>query len=393
MDLTRQQDFDVVVVGGGLVGTACALALRQQNLSVALVESRTPNTERLEAGFDTRIYALSPGSAQLLDRLGVWGTLDPQRICAIERMQVYGDAGSARLGFDAYEAHVQNLGFIVENQLLQHALWQALSASGVTLFSGSACSSVAWLPGRAELALADGRVLATPLLVAADGANSWLRRQAGVAVDAYDYEQTAVVANFETALPHAQTAHQWFSQDGVLAWLPLPGHRMSMVWSTSSAHARHLLALDQAALAETVAAAGKHELGALRCLNQPQAFPLHMQTAQNLVRPGLVLIGDAAHTIHPLAGQGVNLGFRDVGTLAAILAERNLQQGLGDFLLLRRYERARKTDMMAMRYLTDGLHRLFASEHRLLQRLRNWGLQLTDRQSFLKQHLIKQALL
>lgn len=390
---THRQDFDVLIVGGGLVGSACALALRQQNLAVGLVESRAPQLLAPDAGFDTRIYAISPGSANLLDRLGVWNKLDPERICPIENMQVRGGAADASLDLRAYEAHVSSLGFIVENRALQQGLWQALPVNDVTVLSNHDCLSATWSSDKAELVLGDGNVLRAGLLIAADGANSWLRAQAGIAVNSHDYEQMAVVANFETALPHAQTARQWFSREGVLAWLPLPGQHVSMVWSTSSAHAQHLLALSKTALAKTVAAAGHHELGELRCLNQAQAFPLRMQTVQNLARPGLVLIGDAAHTIHPLAGQGVNLGFRDISTLARILAIRPPQQGVGDFMLLRRYERARKADMMAMRFLTDGLYRLFASDQPLVRRLRNWGLAFTDRQDFLKQRLVKQALL
>lgn len=389
----RKHDFDVLIVGGGLVGAACALALRQQNLAVGLVESRAPQPMAPDAGFDTRIYAISPGSANLLDRLGVWKKLDPERICPIENMQVRGDAAGSGLDLRAYEAHVSGLGFIVENRALQQVLWQALTKNGVTVLSSHDCLSAIWSSDKAELALGDGSVLRTGLLIAADGAHSWLRAQADIAVDSHDYEQMAVVANFEVELSHAQTARQWFSCEGVLAWLPMPGQHVSMVWSTSSEHAQQLLALSKEALSETVAAAGHHELGKLRCLTQAQAFPLRMQTAQNLARPGLVLIGDAAHTIHPLAGQGVNLGFRDVSTLAQVLATRHPQQDVGDFMLLRRYERARKTDMMAMRFLTDGLYRLFANDQLLVRRLRNWGLAFTDRQDFLKQRLVKQALL
>ncbi|HEX5539033.1 MAG TPA: FAD-dependent monooxygenase, partial [Methylophilaceae bacterium] len=162
-------------------------------------------------------------------------------------------------------------------------------------------------------------------------------------------------------------------------------------WSTSTDYARHLLTLNPAALAETVAAAGNHELGALSMINAPLAFPLNLQTAQVLVKPRLVLLGDAAHTIHPLAGQGVNLGFRDVIALAQTLAQRK-QQSLGNIMLLRRYERARKTDMMAMRYLTDGLYQMFATEQPVMKKFRSWGLRFVDQQPWVKKRLIKQAM-
>ena len=215
--------------------------------------------------------------------------------------------------------------------------------------------------------------------------------EAGIAVTTHDYGQMGVVANFLTELPHAQIARQWFRPDGVLAWLPLPGKRISIVWSVSSEYAEHLLQLDHAALAETVAAAGNHELGALSMINAPLAFPLNLQTAQVLIKPRLVLLGDAAHTIHPLAGQGVNLGFRDVIALAETLSQRK-QQNLGNVMLLRRYERARKTDMMAMRYLTDGLYQMFASEQPLVRKIRGWGLGFIDQQAWVKKRLIKQAM-
>ena len=385
-------EFDIVVVGGGLVGAACALALCRQGWAVALVESRPANAAP-DATLDDRIYAISPGNAAWLQTLGVWQMLDPQHFCSIDRMQVHGDANAARIDFDADEAHADNLGLIVENKRLQHVLWQGLQQSDAVLLTGTACSAATWRDSAATLTLADGRSLTAQLLIAADGAESWLRTQGGIGVHRHDYAQMGVVANFDTAVAHGNTARQWFRPDGVLAWLPLPGQRMSMVWSTSMAHADHLLALEAEALAEEVAAAGGQELGALRTLNTAQAFPLRLQTAECLVKPGLALVGDAAHTIHPLAGQGVNLGFRDVIALTQTLAQRHPRQLLGDIMLLRRFERARKTDMLAMRALTAGLQRLFAADQPLVRRARNWGLRLTDRLAPVKKRLIRQATL
>jgi ubiquinone biosynthesis UbiH/UbiF/VisC/COQ6 family hydroxylase len=253
-------------------------------------------------------------------------------------------------------------------------------------------ASVDWRSDQARVQLADGRHLSAKLIVAADGGSSWTRGQAGITAQAHEYEQMGVVANFETELPHQHIARQWFSADGVLAWLPLPGNRISIVWSTSNNHAEHLQGLEAEDLVAEVAEAGKKMLGNMRLITPAVAFPLALQTAQQLVKPRLVLIGDAAHLLHPLAGQGVNLGFRDAIALVQTLLGRKPMQDIGNMMLLRRYERARKTDMMAMQYMTHGLHSLFASQQPMVNKLRNWGLALTNRQVALKKYLIKQAI-
>jgi len=229
------------------------------------------------------------------------------------------------------------------------------------------------------------------LIVAADGGNSWVRQQTDVVVDRRDYGQLGVVANFECARPHAHIARQWFRADGVLAWLPLPDRRFSMVWSTDEVHARMLLSLPAAELAERVAQAGGHALGPMNLLGAPAAFPLALTRVDALVKPRLALIGDAAHGVHPLAGQGVNLGLRDARGLAQVLRERKLA-GCGELPLLRKYARARKEDILAMQDVTDGLHVLFSSTRPGLARLRNAGLDFTNRLSLVKNLLLQHAL-
>ena len=386
-------EYDIIVLGGGLVGSACTLALQRQGLKVALVERGSAQENIADETLDDRIYAITPGNAAWLRSLDVWQKLEPRHVCPIDRMQVHGDSDAASIDFDADEAHVERLGYIVESKRLQQALWNALRESDAALLTDTVCAGVVWQAEAAALSLADGRRLTASLLVAADGADSWLRMQAGIEASFHDYGQMGVVANFASALPHGNTARQWFRDDGVLAWLPLPGQRISMVWSTATARVEQLLALNAEGLAQAVAVAGGLELGTLQALNAARAFPLRLQTAQHLVRSGLALIGDAAHIIHPLAGQGVNLGFRDAIALAQTLAGRNSRQRLGDIMLLRRYERARKTDMLAMRGLTDGLQRLFSSEQPGIRQARNWGLRLTERLPLLKRRLIRQATL
>jgi ubiquinone biosynthesis UbiH/UbiF/VisC/COQ6 family hydroxylase len=229
------------------------------------------------------------------------------------------------------------------------------------------------------------------LIVGADGADSWVRSQAGIRVETRPYAQTAVVANFAVALPHRGVATQWFLRNGVLALLPLPGERVSMVWSTATAHAEELLALGADELAAQVMAASQARLGELRVITPAAAFPLRMQRVSRLVTARVALVGDAAHNVHPLAGQGVNLGFRDARELARVLTARGAQNDCGDLALLRRYERARKEDIAAMQLTTDALQRLFNYDNAPMASLRNLGLRFVNRQSALKNLLIRRA--
>lgn len=387
-------EFDILVIGGGLVGAACALALEGSGLRLALVEAAPPPAAPQGDDWDSRIYAISPGNAAFLTRLGAWQGMDATRVTAIEAMQVQGDDAASLLEFSAYEAAVPALGYLLESRQLQAALWQRLQqAQAVQLFSGIRCARLEWLADVAQLTLQDGRQLHARLVIGADGGQSWTRVQAGMNVSSSDYRQLGVVANFACERPHNGAARQWFRPDGVLAWLPLPGQRMSMVWSTPVAHAQELLALPPEALAEKVAAAGGRALGELITITPAAGFPLRLQNAERMIAPRLALAGDAAHLVHPLAGQGVNLGFHDAACLAEVLAARGQQQDVGDYALLRRYERARKADIMAMQALTDSLHALFSSELPGVAALRNWGMRLTNRQQWLKQRLMAHAMI
>lgn len=386
------QTFDVAIVGAGLVGSSLALALRDSGLSVALVEARAPVPLPDDGSWDNRIYAISPGSAQFLEQLGIWSTLDAQRITRVEAMAIYGDDGQARLDFNAYEAGLGQLAFIVESRLLQAALWQALHAAAqVRVFCPAACAALSLDADAARLTLEDGTQIAAQLIVAADGAHSWVRQQAGIAAKDKDYRQLGVVANFATELPHQGTAFQWFQPEGVLAYLPLPGNRISIVWSLQEDLAQGLLQLPPAEFSARVAAASGMRLGALELLTPPAAFPLHLITPDTLVQARLALIGDAAHQVHPLAGQGVNLGFADAKALAQVLAERGLRD-CGDVYLLRRFARARSEEILAMQVVTDGLQGLFNRSRPMLGWVRNAGLAATNRLSWLKQQLLKHAL-
>ncbi len=374
---------DIAIVGGGLTGTALALAL-SRTYRVALLEPQPPKPPT--AAWDSRIYAFSPGNVAWLKALGAWQA--PLRAEPVREMRIRGDAGG-RLTMDAYDAGLPELAWIAENGRLQYALWQAARDQGRVALIEAAAEAVAWGEQTHTLLLADGRRISARLLVGADGAHSWLRRQAFIAVDEEDYDQCGVVANFETERPHRGIAFQWFRRDGVLAWLPLPGRRISIVWSSRNADVPERLAMTAEDFAESVAKAGGYTLGALRLITPQAAFPLKRRRARAWVRPGLVLVGDAAHTVHPLAGQGVNLGFRDGRLLAKMLAGGG---NPGEIKRLKAYALRRVEDVASMQFATGGLKKLFNNDYPALEWLRNTGLTLTDRQEWFKQALMRHAI-
>ncbi len=386
------ESCDIAIVGAGLVGASLAAALAPSGLTVALIEPRPPAPP--PANWDSRVYAVSPGSAAFLADAGAWPRVDGDvsRVARVETMRIFGDEPQAALEFSAYDAGLRELAFIAESGRLQQALWQCVSrAPHVRLYCPAACESLTQHAEHTEITLAGGTVLRAKLVVGADGAQSWVREQAGIKAATYDYQQSAVVANFSTALPHHDTAYQWFRPDGVLALLPLPERRVSMVWSTTDAHAGELLALDAGALAQRVNDASADTLGALAVITPAAAFALRLQRVGQFVKPRLALVGDAAHNVHPLAGQGVNLGFRDARELARVLCDRGAQNDCGDLTLLRRYERARKEDVLTMQLATDGLQKLFASRAVWLSRARNLGVRTLEELPLIKQLLVKHA--
>lgn len=383
---------DAVIIGGGLVGAAAALALARAGRHVALLEPHPPRPLAIlaaEPGWDARVYAISPGNVRWLEQLGVWQHIAAARRQPVTRMDVRGDR-DGQLCFDAYEAQVAALAWIVENRQLQAALWQEFAAAGVEVM---AARPAAFSASASDIAcqLDNGERLTARLLVAADGAASWTRTQAGISVNSVPYQQSGVVANFRCSRPHLATARQWFSQADILAWLPLAGDRMSMVWSAPEALAQELLALDGSVLAQRVAQAGGHALGELELITPAQAFPLRRSRAERVIGERLVLIGDAAHTVHPLAGQGVNLGFHDVRQLVA-----PLQQGRADDLgtpaMLRAYERSRAEQVLLMQSSCDGLQKLFNRAPGWLAPWRNLGLSFVNRSAWLKRQLIAEAM-
>lgn len=386
-------DYDVVIIGGGLVGASLAAALRHSGLSLALVEGRPvqPSGEASPDDWDSRIYAISPGCRSFLEQSGAWEFLDAGRVEPVEQMRVFGD-GSSELEFSAYQMGAPELACILESRALQEALWQVLrSQDNLELICPARCATLEIAPDAAVLVLEDGRTVRAKLVVGADGRDSWVRNQAGIGAAPVDYRQHGVVANFTTGKPHRGIAWQWFQPDGILALLPLPGNRTSMVWSVSPEKSAELLALTHEELCARVSEASKHTLGELKVITPAAAFPLRLLVLPQISAPRVALVGDAAHNMHPLAGQGVNTGFRDARQLAQVLLERGGFADCGDAQLLRRYERRRKEDIYSMQATTYGLKHLFNNDDPVLRTLRNAGLNATNHLVPLKKMLMQHA--
>jgi len=380
--------FDVVIIGGGLPGASLASALAESKLKLALIERKQPAAPPPE--WDSRVYTLTPGSIAFLERIGAWQRIESARVTPIYDMRVFGDDARSRLDFSAYESGMLQLAATVESGRLHDALWRGLKRqSNLTLLCPAVPSKLRLAEDCVEIGLEDGSAMTAKLVVGADGADSWVRSAAGIEARVRSYAQRGIVANFECARPHRNIAYQWFRRDGVLAYLPLPDRRVSIVWSAPEAVARELLALPSAAFCRRVAEAGGEVLGALEPLTSPAAFPLSRMLAARMGHGRIALIGDAAHVVHPLAGQGVNLGLGDAHSLAGLLREA---PDPGDRLLLRRFERARAEDILAVRWVTDGLFRMFDADNRIAARLRNFGLNLTNSSAVIKTLLARRAI-
>lgn len=379
---------EIAVVGGGRVGEAATLALAREGWDVAWVApAEAPGPAE---GWDARLYAVSPGSRDWLQDLGAWAGVDTARTCDVLAMRVSGDDGQAQIVFDATEARMPRLATLVESRELARGLAQALAGASLARVHDRV---VALEPGasRARLRLAGGGLLEAALVVAADGADSPLRAMAGLRVRGHPYGHTGVVANLRAQVDHRGVARQWFLGDAVLALLPLPGGLRSMVWSTGDDHANWLLGLAPGELAREIERVTAGEAGEVELLAPARGFALRLQQAERCVADRVALVGDAAHVVHPLAGQGLNLGLGDCRDLAAVLAERGPETDPGARALLERYARRRAEPVATMRLATDGLFRLFSSRWPGASLLRNRGLALVDGAPLLKRWLATRA--
>jgi 2-octaprenylphenol hydroxylase len=381
-------DFDVIITGGGSVGLALACALAQNGLRPAIIEAKPAQAESAAAEeFDFRVFSLTLASVALLRSLGAWQRLS--RANPFRRIEAWEDA--SEICFDSADIAEPELGYIVEQRALQAALEAVAAELEIAWLRPARLAALETEAGQVRLCLQDGRAVTAKLAVGADGGHSRLRELAGIACDPNPYGHHAITASVTTELPHRDTSRQRFLPSGPLAFLPLPEpHASSIVWSAPPPHIEFLMQLPEAEFNQQLTAAFAARLGQVTASSPRHAFPLIRRHARHYVQPRLALAGDAAHTIHPLAGQGVNLGLMDV----AVLTETLLQAGhrdIGDLSVLRRYERARKGDTQAMLALMDGFRILFGNSIPPLRWLRGAGLSLAGALWPLKRQMILYA--
>lgn len=385
--------YDVAIVGGGMVGLATAIGLANADLNVVVIDAGT--TQAVSGKPKLRVSAINKASQQLLENLGAWQYLDDNRVSPYQKMSVWDKDGLGKIEFDAHSISEAYLGSIIENDAISYALAKRASEiSNITHIENQRLERVAFGEREAWLTLANGDNVSAAVVVAADGANSWVRQQCSIPLTFWDYGHHAIVATVRTELAHDATARQAFLPGGPLAMLPLYDDNLcSIVWSVSPDQAEQLLVLDDIEFGKALTAALDGRLGMCQVVSERQSFPLRMRYARHFARHRLILAGDAAHTIHPLAGQGVNLGFLDAASIIDTFTELH-QQGkdLGEYSHLRALERWRKAEAMEMIATMEGFKRLFAGSNPLKKAMRDIGLTLVDNVAGLKTVFIKQAM-
>ncbi|MEX6663853.1 2-octaprenyl-3-methyl-6-methoxy-1,4-benzoquinol hydroxylase [Pseudomonas sp. W2-17] len=389
---------DLLIVGAGMVGSALALALRDSGLNILVVDGGPLTVKPFvaDAPFEARVSALSIASQRILERLGVWEGIVARRVSPYSDMHVWDGSGTGKVHFSASSVHANVLGHIVENRVMQDALVERLHDSNIGLLADARLEQMRHSGDDWLLTLSDGRTLRAPLVVAADGAHSTVRRMTGTATREWDYLHHAIVTSVRTADSHRKTAWQRFTDDGPLAFLPLDRegeHWCSIVWSVTPEQSERLMKLDDERFCRELENAFEGCLGQVISADSRVCVPLRQRHAKRYVAPGLALIGDAAHTIHPLAGQGVNLGFLDAAVLAEVLrgaVERG--ERLADERVLSRYERRRMPHNLALMAAMEGFERLFQADALPVRLLRNAGLKMVDHSAEAKALFVRQAL-
>ncbi len=387
-------EFDLIIVGGGMVGASLACALGDGPLRIAVIESHPAQTEWPEDSYDIRVSAITRATEKVFRMIGAWEGMVARRVTAYEAMQVWDATGTGAIGFDCADLGEPDLGHIIENRVILAALLERMGQlDNVELLCPGQVAELTRDERAATLNLEDGRVLTASLIVGADGANSWVRQQAGITTTGWPYEQTAVVATIKTAQHHHGVAYQRFMPEGPLAFLPMPQGLSSIVWSTTPERSAELTEMDEASFLAELQLTFGDKLGAMEATGPRGAFPLLLRHANRYSDERLVLVGNAAHAIHPLAGQGLNLGISDIAALAEVLLEAHAhKQDLGELLVLRRYERWRKADNVTVMVAMDGFKRLFSNDIGPLKLLRNVGLTLADNAGPAKNMMMRRAL-
>lgn len=386
-------DYEIIIAGGGMVGAALACLLGQAGKRVAILEASQPPAFSVNDPFDQRVSALSRASQRLLEQAGAWQAMLRMRAAPYENMQVWDATGSGLIRFAAADLGEPDLGHIVENRVLQLALWDTLkNYPSIELLCPARLTGFKVTQQQISITLEDGRSLTARLLIGADGAQSAVRRLADLPYEVLDYGQKAVVTTVYTALPHADTAWQRFLPSGPVAFLPLPDpHACSIVWTLPADQADAVLLWNEERFKRELAQALDFCLGELITSTERAAFPLRGLQAQRYVQERVALLGDAAHTIHPLAGQGVNLGFKDAQALAELILA-NTKADEGSLKLLRGYERARRGDNLLTQKAMEGFSLLFGNTLPLWQLLRNTGLSTVNQLPLLKYQLARRAM-
>ena len=392
--MSDKHHADVIIVGSGMVGLVLAKALADKSFNIAIVEASEREPSWDSQIFDLRVSAITRASQRILESLDVWPAMKTMRISPFRDMHVWDATGDGVIHFDSAEIGENCLGHIIENSVTQTALHQACkNRDNITWFQPAIPKQITQEGNKTCLHLENGSQIEAELIVGADGGNSWVRKSAGIEVDSTDYKQTAVVATVKTQLPHKETAWQRFLPSGPLAFLPLTDDYSSIVWSTTPDQAEQLISMDDGLFCKELASSFDNKLGDVIETSARATFPLRSQHAKQYVQNRLALVGDAAHTIHPLAGQGVNLGFADAASLAETLIDaRQKKKDIGSFEVLRRYERWRKGENLTMLTAMTGFKTLFGNENPLIKSIRNLGLNLTDSVTPVKNKIIRHAM-
>ena len=385
--------YDLTIIGGGMVGLTLAASLAKSNLNIAIIEnSEVTPLSKLPA---TRVSAISAASRSIFEKYNVWSQIDTQRITPYDSMFVWEKDSFGKIEFDAQQVDATELGYIIENEQIQHALFEVVKKqNNVTFYTPDKLSNVAVGDGEAWLTLESGKNITTKLVVGADGANSWLRNKVDIPLTHWDYNHHALVATIKTDLPHEHCARQVFTPDGPLAFLPLFDDNLcSIVWSVPPEKAQQLQALSETEFNKQLTRTFDNRLGFCELQSERNSFPLTMRYARDFAKHRIALIGDAAHTIHPLAGQGVNLGLLDAVSLAQCIIENSdADKDIGLYPNLRQFERWRKTEAAQMVASMELLKQLFHGDNPVQKTVRDLALILTDKVNPLKKQFIKQAM-